>query len=233
MVSTLKEWTGDFIHLLFPHNCVGCGSDLLGNEDELCFRCHTDLPVTGFFDQPGNPVEQIFYGRLNVKSAAAAYYFTKDSLIQQLIVQLKYRGNKEIGYYLGKLAGQYLVGSRYFKKADLLLPLPLNKKKEKKRGYNQAAVICAGMASVCGIPVLETAAYRNVFTETQTHKGRTGRWLNMEGVFTVRDPEPLRNKHILLVDDVVTTGATLESCGAAILSIPGTELSIATLAYTA
>ncbi len=232
MVGRLKEWSTDFIQLLFPHNCAGCGSDLVGDDDELCFKCHTELPVTGFFDSPANPVERIFYGRLPVRSAAAAYYFTKDSLVQQLMVQLKYRGNKDIGHYLGKLAGQYLMNSDRFGKPDLLLPLPLNKKKEKKRGYNQAAVICAGISAVCAIPVIETVAIRSVFTDTQTHQRRTGRWQNMEGVFTITEPERLEGKHILLVDDVVTTGATLESCGASILAIPGTILSIATLAYT-
>ena len=228
----LQSSLNDLLHLFFPHTCVGCGSDVLDQQQLLCLRCLNELPATNFFDQPGNPVEQVFYGRIPVQNAGAGYFFTKDSLIKNIIAQLKYRGNREIGVYLGKLIGNLLQNSPRFAGVDVLVPLPLNPRREKKRGYNQATAICNGIASVWNKPVSENNAIRKVYTETQTHKNRVSRWQNMDGIFAINDPSLLQNKHVLLVDDVVTTGATLEACGSEILKISGTTLSIATLAYT-
>lgn len=221
----------DLIHLFFPHLCVGCGSDVINIDHQLCLRCIADLPFTNFFKQPANPVETKFYGRLNLINAASGYFFTKDSLIENLIYELKYKGNKPIGFYMGKLLGNMLLQSRY-QNVDLIIPLPLNARRHRKRGYNQSEVLCEGIASVWSKPVINDAVIRKVNTETQTHRGRITRWENMDGVFAVSDPSVIKNKHILLVDDVVTTGASLEACGAEILKIPGATLSIATLAYT-
>lgn len=231
-MNLLKEWSSDFLHLIFPHNCTGCGSDILDEQQQLCLHCLSNLPVTNFFNQPGNPVETNFYGRLPLRNAAAGYFFTKESLLQHLIVQLKYRGNKDIGFYLGQLLGTFIAKSDRFSDVDVLVPLPLNPKREKRRGYNQATALCNGMAATWKRPVAENVVVRKVYTETQTHMGRINRWQNMDGVFDVTNPSALAGKHILLVDDVVTTGATLEACGSEILKIPGTTLSIATLAYT-
>jgi ComF family protein len=222
----------DLLHLFFPHTCAGCGTDVLSQEQLLCLHCINDLPSTNFFDQRGNPVEQIFYGRIRIVAAACGYFFTKDSLLQNLITQLKYRGNKELGFYLGRLLGNFLMKSARFADVDALVPLPLNARREKKRGYNQATALCNGIASVWNKPVLERNIIRTVDTETQTHKGRISRWENMDGIFAVINPAELENKHLLLVDDVVTTGATLEACGSEILKVNGTALSITTLAYT-
>jgi len=232
MKHWLQSCMKDFSHLLFPHNCQGCGSDVLSEEQLLCISCLQQLPQTGFINKAGNPVDKIFYGRLPLHTAAAAYYFTKNSLLQQLIVQLKYRNNKDIGRYLGNLVGLQLQEADLFMDVDVMIPLPLNTRKEVKRGYNQAAVICEGITQVFQKPVLSHAVQRTAFTETQTHQDRIHRWQNMQGVFAVTDPALLENKHILLVDDVVTTGATLEACGAEILKISGTKLSILTVAYT-
>ncbi|MDB5191138.1 MAG: ComF family protein [Segetibacter sp.] len=231
MLAVKPKWS-DLLHLFFPHNCVGCGTDILDSKHNLCLHCTNELPVTNFFLQAKNPVEQIFTGRLPIRNGAAAYFFTKESLLQHLIVQLKYCGNKEVGYYLGKLVGNFLATSPLYEQVDLLVPLPLNPRKEKKRGYNQATALCDGIASVWPREVIDKNVIRKVYTETQTHKGRISRWQNMDGVFSVLEPARLQNKHILLVDDVVTTGATLEACGSEILKIPGTIISIATLAYT-
>jgi ComF family protein len=231
MVS-VQSSVKDLLHLFFPHTCAGCGSDVIAEDHQLCIRCLAELPTTNFFDHHDNPVERVFYGRLPIRNAASAYFFTKDSLIQQLIFQLKYRGNKEIGIYLGKLLGKLILKSHRFENIDALVPLPLNPKREKKRGYNQATQICRGIAEVIKKPIIEKVVNRKVFTETQTHKGRISRWENMDGVFAANDPTLLADKHLLLVDDVVTTGATLEACGSEILKIPGTTLSLATLAYT-
>jgi ComF family protein len=231
-MTLVKNYIADFLHLFFPHICIGCNTDVLNDNHILCAKCISNLPETGFLSSAGNPVEKIFYGRLNVQNAGSAFYFNKNSVIQQVIIQLKYKSNQQAGNFLGKLLGHQIAGSKRFDDVDLLIPLPLNDKKLFKRGYNQAAVIVKGITSVWNKPVIENAIERVLFTETQTHKDRVARWETMEGVFTVTHPRLLKNKHILLVDDIITTGATLEACGEAILKVPGTRLSVATIAYT-
>ncbi len=232
MLSVSQKHLASFLHLFYPHNCEGCGSDILYESQFLCARCMQRLPATGFFLQPHNPVEKLFYGRVNISHAGAMYYFTKHSLLQHILVQLKYKNNKEAGYFLGRMMALALKESDRFSDVAALVPLPLNTKKEQIRGYNQATVICEGIRNNWQKPVLENAVSRIRFTETQTKQNRISRWQNMEGVFEVTDPDSLKNKHILLVDDVITTGATLEACGAALLKIEGVRLSIATAAYT-
>jgi ComF family protein len=190
------------------------------------------LPETGFFSTIANPIEKLFYGRSEISCAGAAYYFTKDSLLQHLLIQLKYKSNKESGYFLGRMMGHSLIRSERFAGIDALIPLPLHEKKEQVRGYNQAALICEGISEVWQKPVLMDAVTRLRFTETQTNQNRLSRWQNMEGVFAVTQPAELRNRHLLLVDDVITTGATLEACGSSILAVAGSRLSIAAAAYT-
>lgn len=219
-------------NLFFPHTCEGCGTDLTHPRALLCAACAGQLPETVFIREAGNPVEQKFYGQLNIAAAGSAFFFTKQSLLQHLVKQLKYHGNREAGYYLGALLGHQLAQTNRFDTVDAIIPLPLNWKKEKRRGYNQAAVIAEGIISVWPKPVLSKVLERKVFTETQTHKDRITRWQSMQGVFGVTQPMAINNKHLLLVDDIITTGATLEACGEAILSVPGTRLSIATVAYT-
>ena len=231
-MNALKNYFNDFLYLLFPHLCIGCGSDILNMQDILCAKCIDGLPRTGFIDAADNPVEKIFYGRMNIECAASAFYFTKNSVMQHAIIQLKYKNNKLAGIFLGKLLGWQIAQSTRFDDVDLIVPVPLNDKKFYKRGYNQAEIIAKGIASIWHKPVAANAVERVLFTETQTHKNRVDRWKTMEGVFTVTQPEAIANKHILLVDDVITTGSTLEACGQAILKIPGIKLSIATLAYT-
>jgi ComF family protein len=232
MLSSSKKYLRNLLHLFYPHNCEGCGSDVLYDTQFLCTRCMHRLPETGFFFKPSNPVEKLFYGRSDIRQAGAAYYFTKDSLLQHLLIQLKYKGNKEAGYFLGRMMGYAFIKSERFTGIDMLVPLPLNHKKEQMRGYNQAALICEGIQEVWHKPVLKEAVTRTHFTETQTKQDRISRWQNMEGVFAITQPAALQNKHVLLIDDVITTGATLEACGSSILDVNGTVLSIAAAAYT-
>lgn len=219
------------IHLFYPHVCAGCGSDLMQDNNLLCLRCVNDLPHTNFAMHANNPVEKIFWGRLALTAAMSEFYFAKGTIIQNLIHEFKYKGNKDIGLYLGAMMGSSLLSNNRFSKIDALIPLPLFADKEFKRGFNQATILCSGISEVMNIPVIKNNVVRKRFTETQTKKHRTERWENVEGSFKVTQPTELKNKHILLVDDVVTTGATLEACGAEILKIAGTKLSIATLAF--
>jgi ComF family protein len=225
----LKEIKDSVLHLLFPHVCTGCGSDILNEETELCMKCMDAMPETNFELHQNNPVEKLFWGRLPLTGATAQFYFTKESLMQHLMHQFKYKGNKDLGFQLGRLMGIRLKNTNRFSTIDALVPLPLFPAKEKRRGYNQATVLCDGMAEAMGIPVLDKVITRPQHTETQTKKGRIERWKNMEGKFILSKPDAISNKHLLLVDDVVTTGATLEACGAELLKIDNVKLSLACL----
>ena len=226
----LKQLITDTLHLFYPHICSGCDSDLLVEKTLLCLKCINELPHTHFASLPDNPVEKYFWGRLNLEAAHSEFYFSKESLVQQLVHQLKYRANTPIGFYLGQFLGNSLLQSKRFDTVDTLVPLPLYPDKEKKRGYNQATIICNGMASVMHLPLMTGNIRRQRFTETQTRKNRTERWENVEGSFSVNDPVALKGRHILLVDDVVTTGATMEACGRVMKTAGCARLSIATLA---
>ncbi len=230
-MTVLTEIKESFLHLLFPHVCDGCSSDLLSKESNLCLKCIEALPQTDFEFHPGNPVEKKFYGRLPLQHASAFCYFNKESLVQHLVHQFKYRNNRELGVQLGRLMGDALKRSGRFG-VDALIPLPLFPDKERKRGYNQSLLLCQGIAEHLHAPILKNVITRPQHTETQTKKGRIERWRNMEGKFVLNAPDAIAGKHVLLVDDVITTGATLEACGSEILNTADTRLSIATLCYS-
>lgn len=229
--SSFSRSVQNIINLFYPHLCAGCGSDLYDVHVVLCYRCLQRLPVTNFHTYAGNLVEKIFWGRLSVNAATSLCYFTKDSLVQRILHQLKYKGNKELGILMGKILGETLLLSERFSRVNVIVPLPLHPRKERIRGFNQAEVLAMGISSVTGWPINAEALQRRSFTETQTHKNRIDRWENIKGKFECLNAGALIGKHVLLVDDVITTGATLESCGTEILSIHGTQLSIATMAY--
>lgn len=228
---TLKNIFADTLHLFYPHICTGCGSDLIGKDSLLCIQCINDLPHTHFADYPNNPIEKVFAGRIPFEAAHSEFYFSKGQLLQQLIHLLKYKNNREIGHYLGELMGNSLLRSNRFSHIDYLVPLPLFAEKEFKRGYNQAAIICNGIQAATQIPVMTKNVIRRHATETQTRKHRAERWQNVADSFMILDPASITGKNILLVDDVITTGATLEACGQVILQVPGTMISFAALAH--
>lgn len=220
----------DAMHLFFPHTCMGCGNDILSAAELLCLRCISHLPHTHFEKLPNNPVENIFRGRVPLHAATSQFYFSKGHLVQYLIHQLKYKGNKEAGEYLGMVMGKALLQSERFSNLDYLIPLPLYADKEFKRGYNQAEIICNGMSITMQVPVHPKNVIRKRHTDTQTKKHRTERWENVEGSFRVLYPEKLQGKNILIVDDVITTGATLEACVQCLLLVPFIKVSLASLA---
>ena len=220
-----------FLHMLFPHVCTGCGNDIISTHNFLCLSCLNAMPETQFQFFLSNPVEKSFWGRMPLNAATAQYYFTKESLMQILLHELKYKGNRELGFYLGRLMGEQIIQSERFAGIEALIPLPLYPSRERKRGYNQSELLCCGMADVLMIPVITNAIARNKFTDSQTKKGRVERWKNMEGKFEIMNTDSVCNRHVLLVDDVITTGATMEACGNELLKIPGLSLSIASLCY--
>lgn len=231
-MSYTSTFFSDIIHLFYPNVCAGCGCDTLSAGQTLCFSCLSEMPLTDFHLHTLNPVEKIFRGRLPLVTAFAHVYFTKDSLVQHMLHRLKYGGKKEIGIFMGSLIGENLKTSGWGENVSALIPLPLNSRKQKKRGYNQAELICDGISLRTNIPVYNNVIVRKKNTETQTRKSRAERWNNIEGKFELVNAPEIMNKHILLVDDVVTTGATLESCGQELLKANGLQLSIAAFAYT-
>lgn len=230
-MKTLTLIKNALLHLVYPHVCAGCGTDALPAKSQLCIQCMHDLPLTHFEKQAGNPVEKILTGRVRFEKATAHLYFNKDSMLQRLMHQFKYKNNKELGFQLGLIMGTRLLESRRFSNIEALIPLPLHESKEKKRGYNQAEIICNGIAQALEVPVVTDVVKRTIATESQTKKNRSDRWQNMAGKFSLVNERGAENKRVLLVDDVITTGATLEACANALLKINGLTLNVATLCY--
>ncbi len=230
-MNQLQQGISDVLELLFPTLCITCGERLITQEKYVCFNCWGDLPQTHFHKDPENKVAQLFWGRVNIENATSFFSYRKGSNYQQLIHFIKYRGMKELGYETGLKFGHVLNESETFSSIDLIVPVPLHPKKEKKRGYNQCQWIASGLAEAMKKPVSTDNLYRKIFTSTQTRKNRYERWQNVEGIFGLRQPEAFAGKHILLVDDVVTTGSTLEACAFQLLQSDNTRVSIATLAY--
>lgn len=226
----LKTLIKDLSHIFFPHICAGCGNDVISHHEVICIRCLNNLSLTNFNTWPGNLAEKHFYGRLPIINASSLCYFTKNSLIRTLMHELKYKSNKDVGYFLGRMMGASLIKGERFMDVEALVPLPLFASKEKKRGYNQAFILCEGMAETMQLPILNDVIKRTSYTDTQTKKSRAERWQNIEGRFELKNPEKIAGKHLVLVDDVLTTGATLEACGQELLKSPGTRLSLSTLA---
>lgn len=232
MKQILKEYFNDFVELLFPKLCLVCGNNLLKQEELICLQCLFNLPRTNFHLEEKNPVAELFYGRVRLEAATAFFFFSKGSNYQKLIHHLKYKGVKNVGVILGNYFGNDLMKSTQFSSVDIVCPVPLHPKKEKKRGYNQSYFIAKGIAERMEKSLSADNLKRIVYTDSQTRKGRYERWENVEGIFELSRPEEFENKHILLVDDVVTTGSTLEACATAILSqTKNCKVSIATLGF--
>lgn len=219
----------EIFSLFFPRLCLGCGCPLNECEEFLCEHCKFDLPFTNYHSVRDNPVEQCFWGKVPVERAASMLYYHKKGIVQSVIHSLKYRQCPEVGNYLGAMAA-HCCGD-FFCGMDYLMPVPLHKKKIRQRGYNQSHRIAEGIASVAEIAISEDLK-RVVYTATQTHKDKFERYENTLHSFCLDNPQIYEGKHILLVDDVLTTGSTLESCVRAVLQAqPNVRISVFTLGY--
>ena len=217
-------------HLFYPRLCEGCSKPLLQEEEVLCLNCSIyNLPRTAYHHIQENETFMRFAGRVKIEKATTLAYFTPDGLLQHLLHGLKYDGKKKIGEYLGRQLGHDLQQVGWPVGIDAIVPVPLHPKKEAIRGFNQAVIVAEAMGGVLGLPVYDKAIRRTRFTETQTQKTREQRMENMQGAFKVTDEKILTGKHILLIDDVLTTGATLEACALTLLGVQGVKVSIATI----
>lgn len=228
--SPLKSLAHGFTHLFYPRLCEGCSKPLLAEEEVLCLNCNVfNLPRTAYHHIADNETTMRFAGRVPFVKATSFAYFTVDGLLQHLLHELKYKDKKEIGTFLGRQLGSDLAQLNWQAGIDFIVPVPLHPEKEALRGYNQSLLIAEGMSDILHIPVAHKLLKRVKNTETQTQKTRTERLENMTGAFELNPDKKYEGKHLLIIDDVLTTGATLEACAMAILSCPGTSVSIATV----
>lgn len=228
--TSLRSYLHSFVDLLFPNICMACSTALSGNERSVCTKCLSALPFTNFWNHRHNPVSEVFWGRVDVQAAASLVFFEKGSGLQQMLFALKYKSKPEVGVVLGRYLGHKLVGSP-FENVDLIIPVPLHQTRYRERGFNQSERIAAGIGQSLKKPVSDELVRRAKATKTQTSKNRYDRWLNVEGVFEIPDTLPLIEKHILVVDDVVTTGATSESLIQELLKVPGVKVSFVAVAH--
>ncbi|MFD1094735.1 ComF family protein [Salegentibacter chungangensis] len=222
----------DLLNLLYPKTCNCCNGELTKNEEVICTSCLHELPLTNFHQDNVNPAKKVFYGRLQIENATALLYFRKKGMVQELIHNLKYRGNKEIGVYLGKWLGAELSQIEAYKDIQAVLPVPLHRKKLRSRGFNQVEGFARELAKSLDAEYMDDVLLKHSATSTQTLKNRISRWGVIEETFVIEQPEKLRHKHILLADDLITTGATLEACGTKLQEAGGVKISLAAMAIT-
>lgn len=228
----IKTWLRTVISLFFPDLCCACGRLLVGDERHLCLHCLERLPKTAYYHRAHNPVEEKFRARFPLQRAAAFLHFEKGGMSRQIVHRIKYRRDEALGVWCGELMYLEIVDSGFFEGVDLIVPVPLHKKKKRKRGFNQAEAIAEGISSLSGIPVDKHHLLKVKNNRSQTRRGRYERWLNSRESFLVTDPDALSGKHVLLIDDVVTTGATLEACAQSLVACKGLVISVLTLSVS-
>lgn len=226
----IKDWLYSFISLLFPRCCVVCGRSLAKGEECICAMCNINLPRTNYHLQKDNQVEQLFWGKIPLERATSFFFYRKGSDFRQILHQLKYGGQKEIGAIMGRYMASELSASGFFEGIDVIVPVPLHKRKQRIRGYNQSEWIARGISALTGIRVDTEVIVRRKHTETQTRKSTFERWENVDGIFELHHAESLKGKHLLVVDDVLTTGATTVACASRLMEIEGVRISVLTLA---
>ena len=220
----------DLIGLFFPRTCCICGAPLVGGEQEICVGCLMDMPLARGAKRDTNFVEKRLMGRIPVVAVTALLIFSHKNKSQTILHQIKYYGNERLALIMGRQLGQLLANDSRFNDVDLIIPVPLHPRKERRRGYNQSLLLCKGITENFPRPILEDALKRQRHTKSQTRKSRQQRLENMKDVFIVQNPDAIENKHVLLIDDVITTGATTEACCQALLAAANLRISVAALA---
>lgn len=228
--STVIRAGRDLAGLFLPRRCGGCDQGLRHFEGSLCTHCVSDLPRTRFHEDPDNRVEELFKGKVQLVAASAFLHFSPTGMVQHMLHRIKYHHDRPLGLQLGRWMAEDIRDSERFRTVDMLLPVPLHPRKEHMRGYNQSQVLVDGMRQCWPLEHLGKGLMRVVRTPSQTRRNRLDRWLNVKEAFLLPDPERLRDRHVLIIDDVVTTGATLESCVKALSQVPGIRVSLYTAA---
>lgn len=228
----ISKAIGAISHLLYPNICFGCKKNEISADEWICFNCLSTLPYTGFESIRDNTVEHLFWGRTQLKFASSCFFYVEKTPIQRLIHEVKYKERQQLGKWLGQLMGKQLQSSFQMYQVDMMLPMPLHPKRQKQRGYNQASLLCEGIQRVGVYHYQEDLLIRKINTETQTKKTRIERWNNVNEVFAVTNPEKIFNKHIVIIDDVITTGASTEACASLLLNQGARAVSICSLAFT-
>jgi ComF family protein len=228
----LRPLLADLAALFFPRPCLACREPLVAGEAHLCTGCRAELPYTDYhlLSPAENPLARRFWGKLPVQHTLSYLRFIRHGRTQRLLHQLKYQGQSQIGQALGQLYGAELADAGLAPAFEVIVPVPLHRRKLARRGYNQAEAFATGLATALDCPSAAQALRRTEHTASQTRKGRAARWENVASVFEVAEPQAVLGRHVLLVDDVLTTGATLEACGAALLAAGARAVSIATIA---
>ncbi len=230
MLPSLKDLCRGLLHLLYPNLCVGCENDMPVGYGCFCLSCQRKLHQANMHLTQTNAFTDRFWGRIPIVTGTALYYFSRKSPIQKALHRLKYQNQADIGIRIGRQFGYLLKQSPLYEDLEGIVPVPLHPKKERLRGYNQSAMLATGLADVLRVPVMTGVLLRNAYSESQTRKKRMARFDNVHDVFAVRQLNRIQGKHLLLVDDVLTTGATLEACGEVLLRVPAVRLSMATIA---
>ncbi len=221
----------DFLSLIYPRRCEACGGHLFAHEQFICNYCRLNLPKSNYHHEPGNRLALSLAGRVPLKLAASFYLFEKSGRVQRLIHAIKYQQQKELGEFLGTLYGDELQLAGVMEQVDLVLPVPLHTKKLKARGFNQSECFARGLSERLHKPMNASVMKRVVETSTQTKKKKYQRWENVEGIFQINNQQLLQHKHVLLVDDVITTGATIEAAWQALKDVEGIQVSVASIAF--
>lgn len=228
-MTSIKDIFNSFIDTLFPRICPVCNNVLLSHEKHICTKCRIDIPITRYHMQEFNAMEQLFAGKTPIEKAVGYFFYEKGNPYSNILHNIKYRNNPQLGQYVAKLFAQELLSRNIFRDIDCIIPVPLHHRKKIQRGYNQSEYIAKGFSEVFDIPVHNNIIIAHKSHESQTNKGIYERWLNTQNIFSAQDTQVLENKHVLIVDDVVTTGATLLSAALTIASVPNIKISLATL----
>lgn len=232
LLQILRAYGHALVHLFYPHICLQCGTEKLSIHYSLCHQCIAALPYTDFFSMESNPIEKIFWGRTELRAAGSLLFFTKESIVQFLLFELKYKQNAKAGKLFGNLIGTALAQNSRFNHIDYLIPIPITRARQAKRGFNQALLICEGILETWPNKKIIQGLKKAQSSKTQTHKDRMQRGQTIAASFTLNIPNPLEAKHLLLVDDVITTGATLEAACLCLSNAQPASISIASAAYT-
>ncbi|GGW25336.1 ComF family protein [Arenibacter certesii] len=230
MFFKLSNIIHDITSVLLPKLCFGCNELLIRGEEHICTVCRNQLPLTEYTFNAENPVDRIFYGRIIIKKASAFLFYTDKGIVKNLIHYLKYKNQEQIGYFLGQWYGHTIKDNNYLKNIDYVIPVPIHPKKRRRRGYNQVTLFAKTVAKHLSAQYAEDILIKTANTRTQTKKTRLLRWQNKQALYILTNIETLKGKNVLLLDDVITTGATMEACATVLSKAPGIKIYIASMA---